>query len=76
MFGHAVFKTVCRGQALIALTSAESDFYCLTTAASESLSERSFAMEVLGETSQAGCCRCRQTPRLVWPSALARALVE
>ena len=37
MSGRAVLKTVCKGQALFALSCAESEFYGLTTAASESL---------------------------------------
>ena len=62
-----MLKSVCRGHALIALSSAESEFYCLTTAASESLGERSFTID---------CCRYRRTPHLVWPLALAQAFVD
>ena len=46
MFGSAVLKTVCRRQALIALSHAESEFYGLTTAATESLGERSFVWDL------------------------------
>ena len=46
MLGGAVLQTVFRGQALIGLSSAESELHGLTTAASESLGERSFAMDL------------------------------
>ena len=41
-----MLKIGCRGQALSALSSAESDVYSLTTAASELLGERSFSMDL------------------------------
>ena len=46
MFGSAVLKTVCRAQALIAVSREESEFYGLTSSARESLGERSFAMDL------------------------------
>ena len=46
MFGSAVLKLVRRGQAVIALVSTESEFHGLTTAASESLGGRFFAVDL------------------------------
>ena len=46
MSGCAVLKSVCRRQVLIALSSTESAFHGMSTAASEWLGERRFAMDL------------------------------
>ena len=72
MSGRAVLKTVSRGQALFALSCAESEFYGLTTAASESLVNEASSWIL----KSSWVYRYRQTPRLVRQKALASALVE
>ena len=45
MLGGAMVRSLCRGQAVIALSSGEAEFYGLVSAASESLGERSILQE-------------------------------
>ena len=45
MLGDAVLRTLCRGQALIALSSGEAEFYGLVTGVSETLGEQSIALD-------------------------------
>ena len=45
MTGCNLLKSVCRGQAVVALSSGEAEFYALLTAASEALGEQSIARE-------------------------------
>ena len=45
MAGCNLLKSVCRGQAVVALSSGEAEFYALVTSASEALCEQSIASE-------------------------------
>ena len=45
MAGRNLLKSVCRGQAVVALSTGEAEFYALLTAASEALGEQSIARE-------------------------------
>ena len=41
LLGRSQARSLCRGQAVIALSSGEAEYYCLVTAASEALGEQS-----------------------------------
>ena len=75
MFGGAVLRSVCRGQALIALSSAESEFYGCGRKGASQWREVQKCKEIT--IYYWICLRAEQDPRtVVWARSVQHGFVE